>query len=294
MASLIKELEDRKLITPPQFLASNVHYETIMGSFAYGVSSDTSDTDVYGFCIPPKHIIFPHVNGTVIGFDNDYPKFEQYQQHHIKREDNNKEYDVAIYNIVKYFRLCVDGNPNMIDSLFTPTNCVVHITKQGQLVRDSRKLFLSKKCWHTFKGYAYQQMSKIRKGTNKSNPRRAKWIQDYGYDVKFAYHLVRLLDEVEQILTEGDIDLQRNRKQLIAIRNGEWELKELENYFVEKEKSLEKVYLESDAVPHKPRDEEIKNLLLSVLEEHYGSLDSLIQTANKDRQILDEIRRLVR
>jgi hypothetical protein len=30
--------------------------------------------------------------------------------------------------------------------------------------------------------------------------------------VKFAYHVVRLIGEVEQILTEGDIDLRRNRE----------------------------------------------------------------------------------
>jgi hypothetical protein len=39
--------------------------------------------------------------------------------------------------------------------------------------------------------------------------------------VKFAYHVIRLLGEAEQILLEGDIDLRRNSAQLKAIRRGD-------------------------------------------------------------------------
>jgi hypothetical protein len=154
-------------------------------------------------------------------------------------------------------------------------------------------LFLSKKCWHTFKGYACSQLSKIRSGHRKSNTRRKEWTEKYGFDVKFGYHLVRLLNEVEQILLEGDLDLLRNRKQLTAIRNGEWTLEEVEDYFVEKELSLEKVYVESKAVPLKIQEAEIKQLLLDVLEHHFGSLTSCINVVGRDSQILEEIRKLV-
>jgi hypothetical protein len=39
---------------------------------------------------------------------------------------------------------------------------------------------------------------------------------------KFAYHTVRLLNEAERLLLQGDLDLQRNREQLESIRRGEW------------------------------------------------------------------------
>ena len=42
-----------------RWLPGNVQYETIMGSVAYGVSSDTSDVDVYGWAIPPKDDLSP-------------------------------------------------------------------------------------------------------------------------------------------------------------------------------------------------------------------------------------------
>jgi hypothetical protein len=92
MPSTVQMLEDRKLITPPQFLASNVYYETIMGSMAYGVSNNNSDLDLYGFCIPPKDILFPHLDGEIPGFIPRAKRFDQYQEHHIKLSEK-KEYD---------------------------------------------------------------------------------------------------------------------------------------------------------------------------------------------------------
>ena len=66
--STLQRLTDRGLVKPPRWLPGNVQYETIMGSVAYGVSSDTSDVDVYGWAIPPKDDIFPHLRGEIPGF----------------------------------------------------------------------------------------------------------------------------------------------------------------------------------------------------------------------------------
>lgn len=199
--SITKKLEEKNLISPPYFLKHNIHYEVMMGSFAYGVSNDVSDIDIYGFCIPPKDFIFPHLAGHIEGFGEQKQKFEQFQQHHIKDCSNKKQYDITIFNIVKYFQLCMENNPNMIDSLFVPVNCIVHSTKIGNMVREKRKIFLHKGSWYKFKGYSYSQLHKM----ENKNPEgsRVETIQKFGYDLKFAYHVVRLLNEVEQILSEG-------------------------------------------------------------------------------------------
>jgi len=157
--SLIDRLHKRGLINPPHFLIHNTHYEVMMGSVAYGVNEEgTSDVDVYGFCIPPKDVIFPHLRGEILGFGKQINRFEQYQQHHVEDKEARKSYDISIYNIVRYFQLVMENNPNMIDSLFVPHRCVLHITKVGNMVRDSRKIFLHKGCWHKFKGYSYSML----------------------------------------------------------------------------------------------------------------------------------------
>ena len=70
MPSTFKTLYQKGLLSgAPKFLESATHYEVIMGSMAYGVSSDSSDMDVYGFAIPAKDDVFPHLRGEIPGFD---------------------------------------------------------------------------------------------------------------------------------------------------------------------------------------------------------------------------------
>jgi predicted nucleotidyltransferase len=270
-----------------------------MGSTAYGVSDDTSDVDLYGFCIPPKDVIFPHLSGYITGFGPQPKPFGDWQQHHIFSKDakggKGQTYDITIYNIVKYFDLCMACNPNMIDSIFTPTRCVTSSTKIGNMVRDNKHLFLSKKAWHSFKGYAYSQIHKMKIKSPEVGSKRYESIQKYGFDVKFAYHVVRLILECEQILTEGDIDLERKdrREVLKAVRRGDWSEDKVVNFFSDKEKQLEQLYHESNAVPHKPDYDKIKALLLNCLEEHFGNLDSAIHVPGKAERKLAEIGEII-
>lgn len=292
---LLDKLEKKGLIQPPPFVVSNSCYLTIMGSHAYGVA-DTSvkdkipDYDVYGFCIPPKDVIFPHLRGEIPGFGTPGPKFEQYQKHHIHDTDAlggaGQEWDLQIFNIVKFFELCRENNPNMIDSLFTPENCIIHSTQVGRLVRDKRKLFLSKEAWKKFRGYAWSQMHKM--DTKNPEGGRKEIVDKFGYDVKFAYHVIRLLDEAEQIILTGDMDLQRCREAMKAIRRGEWKIEDVRAWAMEKEKALEAAYVNCK-LPDRPPEGELKTLLLHCLEEHYGSLSNIVVQPDWASEGLKEI-----
>ena len=274
LSSLIKQ----KLIHPPEWLDENsCAYLTQMGSVAYGVSGATSDIDIYGFAVPPKDMTFPHLKGEILGFGRQIQRYEQWQEHHVYDAGRQQEFDFSIYSIVKYFNLCMEGNPNMLDSLFVPERCVLHINKIGKHVRENRKLFLHKGCFHKFKGYAYAQMSKIKNKTNSSNEKRTADIEANGFDTKFAYHLVRITEECEQILMEGDLDIERNREHLKAIRRGELSLEQIEEWFAKKNQSLEELYV-SSSLQHSPDEAAIKKVLLACLEMAYGSLDSVVST----------------
>ena len=290
MPSTVERLTQKGLITPPSWLPTNVHYETVMGSVAYGVSTDTSDFDTVGFCVPPKDIVFPHLAGRIQGFGRQQKRFVCYQKHGVRL--CSRTYDLNVYNIVHYFHLCMENNPNMIDSLFTPQECVLHSTRVANMVRDKRRTFLHKGAWHRFKGYAYNQLHKMK--TKMPEPGSKRWlsVQKYGFDVKFAYHVVRLLYEVEQILTERDIDIRRNTPHLKAIRNGEVSEKDLLAWASDKEKSLEKVY-ETSLLPHGPDEPAIKRLLFGCLEEHFGSLKDAVVMEDSASLALREIAEIV-
>ncbi len=279
MPSVVERLTQKGLIRPPSWLADNVIYETIMGSVAYGVSVDISDFDTVGVCVPPKEMVFPHLVGRIEGFGRQHQKFVCYQKHHVLVPDDlaghGREYDLNVYNIVHYFHLCMENNPNMVASLFTPQDCVLHCTKIGNMIRDKRRIFLHKGCWHKFKGYAYSQLHKIRTRNPEEGSKRAEIIEKFGWDVKFGYHTVRLLSEVEQILTEGDLDIRRNREQLKAIRRGEMTADECIAWATTKEQALERAY-EISRLPYGPDEQAIKTLLLECLEEHWGSLKGCV------------------
>jgi len=266
-------------------------YETLMGSIAYGVSSDQSDHDIYGFCIPPKEDVFPHLDGEIPGFGEPKKRFEQFQQSHIDdpsaQGGKGIEYDLTIYSIVKYMSLCMECNPNMIDSLFTPQECVLHITQVGTMVREARHLFLHKGAWPKFKGYAYAQLHKMR--SKKPIGKRIELRDEFGYDVKFAYHTVRLLGECEQILMDGTIDLRRDREHLKAIRRGELSENDIFQWASEKEKFLEGLY-HSSKLPNHPDVATIRQLLLDCLEHHYGSLNACIVQVDPAVVALRDIR----
>jgi uncharacterized protein len=290
----LKSKDNGAPMSPPRWLdLRNIPYEVQMGSRAYGCNIDESDEDVYGFFIPPKDEIFPHLAGHIPGFGSaidyhDPKRHKPFQCHHVEDPEARKEYDFHIYNIVRYFQLCYENNPNMIDSMFVPTDCVIHITQLGQHLRENRKMFLSKRCWPTFKGFCYGQLDRM--GRNPQGKRK-KIVAEFGFDVKFAYHIVRNLNEVEQIMLEGDLDVRRNREQHKAIRRGEWTEEQIIEYFVSKERVLEDVYSRCK-LPENPPEGKIRKLLLECLEMHYGRITQEVVTQADTVDVLRQIHTL--
>ena len=323
MSTVVKTLIEKGLITPPTFLKDNVHYEAIMGSVAYGASDDTSDVDIYGFVIPPKHILFPFHYGAIYGFGKPPEKFEQYQQHHIKDKEAKKEYDITIYNIVKYFSLTMDGNPNMIDSLFVPQRCVLSCSRIGQMVRDNRKLFLSKKLYHKFSGYAYSQLHKAEsKGlklwvnicnkynldpevsvpeefpTDESKAEAARIYRQAKVGKAFGNRLKSIIKygwdvkfgyNVVRLLLETEQlletgDLDLERDREILKSIRRGEWSlEKVRSFFDEREKSLKALYDKSDLPYAPDEEAVKTLLIHCLEEHYGSLNKFVQY---DKQIV--------
>jgi len=168
MSSRVNRAYQMNLINPPSWLPNNTMFETMMGSVAYGASNDSSDMDIYGFCMPPKDVVFPHLAGYIPGFGAAPQKFRVWQEHHVNDAEARKEYDFAIYNIVDFFNLCMENNPNMTDALFVPRRCVLHSTPIYEHIREHKKMFLHKGAWYKFRGYASSQMSKLTNGLDNS------------------------------------------------------------------------------------------------------------------------------
>jgi len=295
MASHIRELEKRNLIHCPKWMTSNIQYEIFFGSTAYGTSSDTSDCDIYAWTIPTKEIVFPHLQNSIVGFGKQPEKFEQYQQHHVLDKDalggKGREYDITCYGIVRYFQLCMENNPNMLETLFVPQHCVIHCSVIADMVRTNRELFLHKGAFYKYKSYAYNQLHKIRNKKD-TQGKRKELIELHGHDTKFSSHAVRLVNYCIQILTEHHIDMTKDVKHLKAIRRGEVHEEDIYKWFGEKELQLEKLFTES-TLQIKPDEDRIKNLLLQCLEHHYGSLEKCVVPQDKAEKAISEIAEII-
>lgn len=285
MSSIVKELyEASKLPGIPKFVLTNMCYEVVSGSVAYGVSGGDSDWDVVGFCVLPKETIFPHLAGVISGFGTQVKPFKTI--HRVGIMHNGREYDITIYGITNFFQLCMDMNPNMVSLLFVPDNCVLHSTSIGNLVRENRELFLSKACWVTFKGYAYSQLKKMR--NKKAEGKRVKLVEEHGYDTKYAYNLVRLLGECRQLLTTGDLNLQEDKERLKAIRRGDWTIEQIQEFFSAQEVALEGLH-KTSKLPYSADEGKVKDLLMRCLKIQYGDLSAAVTIPGRAKAALQEI-----
>jgi len=125
-----------------KYVEEHTIFECIVGSQAYGINNQFSDTDYAGVMIPGKDYF--------LGLK----KFDQFQGY--------PEQDKTIYDIRKALDLISDSNPNMLDLLYIPERCIIKITPFWQKVIENRALFLSKKAKFTFSGYAIAQINRIK------------------------------------------------------------------------------------------------------------------------------------
>jgi len=243
-----------------------------MGSQAYGTAMENSDYDIHAIAIPPRGIIFPHLNGYIAGFGTKPESFGTYTQHHVSMHP--RLYDVEAKSIVKYFTLLMNASPSAVDLLWVPEHAILHITKIGNMIHDARKMFLSKRVWHTFRGYARAQSKKMTTKTPAS--KRYQMTLERGYDYKHGSHVVRLMLEAEQLLTTGELNLLRDREIVKSVKRGDWSLEYIKHWFANKELDLERIWLDCTALPVVPDEAAIKELLVNCLEEHYGDLSSAV------------------
>lgn len=116
------------------------------GSHAYGLNTPESDLDIRGIIVEPVEEFITYRAG-----------FEQVQQH---AHDGFTE-DLTLFGLRKFAKLAADSNPNVIEIVFVEPTEIIHNTRHGQLLIDNRELFLSKKIFHTFGGYARSQLSRL-------------------------------------------------------------------------------------------------------------------------------------
>jgi hypothetical protein len=166
-------------------------YSCVMGSRAFGLATEDSDTDIRGVFLAPTPLFWrfekppTHVEG---------PREEQFS-----------------WELERFCSLALRANPNVLECLHSPL--VEHADATGRELLALRGAFLSIRTHQTFVRYASGQRAKLEAGVRRYGVPR--W--------KHAMHLLRLLASCRDLLRTGrlTLDVGADREALLAVKRGE-------------------------------------------------------------------------
>jgi len=142
-------------------------FEALAGSHAYGTSLPTSDKDFRGVYIQPME--------DILGMN-------------YVDQVSDKKNDIVFYEIKRFLEMVQTNNPNIIELLNVPEDCIVSKDPIFDLVLEHKDIFLTKKCRYTFSGYAIDQIKKARGLNKKMNwdeaSMKRKTVLDFCYVLK--------------------------------------------------------------------------------------------------------------
>ena len=112
-------------------------FEAVTGSKAYGLDTVKSDIDIRGVFVMPKNLF--------------------YSLEYVPQISNDSN-DIVYYELKRFMELLSKNNPNIIELLNVPENCILY--KHKLMSKIKSELFLSKLCEQTFANYACTQIKK--------------------------------------------------------------------------------------------------------------------------------------
>lgn len=176
---------------PETLVRDHTIYACVMGSRAFGLATEGSDTDRRGVFLAPTALFWrfekppTHVEG---------PAEEQFS-----------------WELERFCELALRANPNILECLHSPL--VEYADATGRELLSLRGAFLSRRVHETFVRYAHGQRRKLDADVRAHGAPR--W--------KHAMHLLRLLTSARDVLRTGTltIDVGENREPLLAVKRGE-------------------------------------------------------------------------
>ncbi|MFI6368684.1 DNA polymerase beta superfamily protein [Nocardia sp. NPDC050630] len=185
-----------------------------VGSGLHGVTTGADDRDEMGVCIEPPE----YVTGI--------SRFEQYL-YRTQPEGHRSgagDLDLVVYSLRKWARLAAAGNPTVLLLAFIPEHELVLNTDVGRELQARPERWLSRQAAARFGGYLVSQRAQLTGEKSKKHTNRPELVDVYGFDTKFAYHMVRLGLQGVELLTTGRITLpipEPDRTWLTELRRGE-------------------------------------------------------------------------
>lgn len=213
-----------------------VIYRCIVGSRAYGLDNESSDTDRRGIYLPPAEI--------------------EWSLYGLPEQIEHKESEECYWEIKKFLTLALKANPNVLECLYT--SLVEYATPLAQELLEMRSVFLSKLVFQTYNGYVMSQFKKLEQDIRARG--EIRW--------KHAMHLIRLLLQGINILREGflPVRVEEQRERLLQIRRGETEWEVVNEWRLALHKEFEGEFTKTN-LPERPDYESVNAFLIKARRE---------------------------
>ncbi|MSU56608.1 MAG: nucleotidyltransferase domain-containing protein [Pedosphaera sp.] len=211
-------------------------YRCVVGSRAYGLDHDDSDTDRRGIYLAPA--------------DLEWSLFGAPEQF----EDNATQ--SCYWELQKFLTMALKANPNILECLYSPI--VEKVTPLGEELLALRDAFLSQMIFQTFNGYAMSQFKKIEQDIR--NHGEVRW--------KHAMHLLRLLLTGAATLRDARVPVrvEAHRDRLLAVKRGEMPWPEVDAWRKELHHDFERALAETK-LPERPDYESANRFLIKARRE---------------------------
>jgi uncharacterized protein len=208
-----------------------VIYRCVVGSRAFGLDDENSDTDVRGIYLPPARL-----HWSLFG---------------VPEQLENDEKQECFWELQKFLTLALKANPNILECLNTPL--VEFADEIAQEILAMRQIFFSKLVYQTYNGYVLSQFKKLEQDLRTRG--EIRW--------KHAMHLIRLLLQGIEILQNGELNVTvgENRQNLLAIKRGETAWKDINDWRLRLHKDFEEAFRKTN-LPERPDYERANEFLL--------------------------------
>ena len=194
------EIGDPQITATRSDLFDRVIYRCVIGSRAFGLDDEQSDTDYRGIFLPSAE--------------------EHWSLYGVPDQVECAETQEHYWELQRFLVLALKANPNVLECLYTPL--VEKMTPLAEELLAMREAFLSRVVYSTYNGYVMSQFKKMQSDIR--NQGAVKW--------KHVMHLIRLLISGIRVLRDGvvPVRVEEHREELLAIKRGEMPWEETEKW----------------------------------------------------------------
>jgi hypothetical protein len=220
---------------------------------------EQDDRDEMGICIEPREY--------VIGLQ----RFEQYitRTQPEGHRSGPGDLDLTIYSARKWMNLALAGNPTILLPLFVPDDAIMVLHPVAEHLLAHPEMIISRQAGDRFLGYLNRQrLSLLSRDGKGRDVTRAELVGQYGFDTKFAGHMVRLGLQGVELMETGRITLpvpEPWRTWIKDLRVGKHTQAEALEVTVSLEEALKRLRTTSD-LPERPDRAAADRWLISAYE----------------------------